>query len=134
MQLLWRNAGKGGTQASIEYLTGGTLRVTLHMVRPFTVEASRHIWLYIPSVGYWMSHPFAIAWDNTTFDSVVNQPRARVAPKVELDHNGEKVAPQTVTLLIRCRRGFTAKLCRKVLAASGKLLVNAWVEGPYVSK
>ena len=134
MQLLWRNAGKGGTRASIQSLSGGTLRVTLQMVRPFRAEAGKHVWIYIPSVGYWMSHPFAVAWDNTPFGADVDQPRMRNQKRTEFHESGERLGPQTVTLLVRRRGGFTAALGRKVMAARGRLLVKTWVEGPYASK
>lgn len=54
--LIHRNA-RGGTKADVQVLPGDAMRVTLRLARPWTFKPGQYIFLTIPSVGLWTSHP-----------------------------------------------------------------------------
>jgi len=116
----------------VEYLPGDVMRVTVQMARPFRAAGGTHIWLYVPAAARWMSHPFAVAWDNMPLDLLVKESRRRTGKESFRDET-EEVKTETVTLLIKRRRGMTRKLGEMALKARGNLIVNAAVEGPYSS-
>lgn len=125
--LVRNNFGRRGiTKAEIEALPGDALRVTLRTSRPWKFHPGQHIYLYIPSIGMWTSHPFSIAWSEESADlaSEKSLPMARQ----------DIFAAQTksTSLIIRRRTGFTDTLYRKAeKSESGPLITNAYVEGPY---
>jgi hypothetical protein len=113
------------------------MRITLTPVRGFRAVGGKYMFLWIPSVARWDSHPFAPAWDNTPLDEDVKP--ARPVDKKKRKGDEEVVAEEvvegkkTVTILVRRRGGFTDKLADKVQTAGGILDINAWVEGPYTN-
>ena len=66
--LLYRNVplpgvrSNGSTRALVELLPGRALRVTLQVARPWRFQPGQHVYLYLPTVGLWTSHPFSVAW------------------------------------------------------------------------
>ena len=133
--LIYRNVGRGGTNADIEVLPGDAMRVTLRLARPWTLKPGQHIFLTIPSVGLWTSHPFTIAWSD-------NPPQHLRPQDLEKGvHTSQTTAqttdtlalPQTsVSLIIRRRAGFTEHLYRKALDTfNHRTSLPALVEGPY---
>lgn len=121
------NFGKRGiTKAEIEALPGDALRVTLRTSRLWKFHPGQHIYLYIPSIGMWTSHPFSLAWSEESTDLAGEKslPMARQ----------DIFAAQTksTSLIIRRRTGFTDTLYKKAeQSKSGPLVTNAYVEGPY---
>ncbi|KAB2575363.1 putative ferric reductase transmembrane component [Lasiodiplodia theobromae] len=110
----------GGTKAEIQALPGDCLRVTLQIARPWKFEPGQHVYIYIPSIGLWTSHPFSLAWSEgeSTWDD-------------EKGGSFSRARKTTMSLLVRRRTGFTDALYKKVQQSSGKLLTSALVEGPY---
>ncbi|CAD6588081.1 MAG: hypothetical protein ASARMPREDX12_003155 [Alectoria sarmentosa] len=133
--LIYRNVGRSGTNADIEVLPGDAMRVTLRLARPWTFKPGQHIFLTIPSVGLWTSHPFSIAWS----DAPPQQLRAHDLEKgVRTSQTSAQtidtlaLPPTSVSLIIRRRAGFTNHLHRKTLATlNHRLSLPALVEGPY---
>lgn len=122
------NVGQGVTHAEVEALPGDALKITLRVVRPWTFKPGQHIYLYMPSVGLWTSHPFSLAWSE------------------ESDHMNEKGLPRAtqdvlnrkttnMSLIIRRRTGFTERMWKRAERSAGnKFVTTAFVEGPYGNK
>ncbi|KAH8705370.1 ferric reductase like transmembrane component-domain-containing protein [Talaromyces proteolyticus] len=109
--ILYRNCGRRLTTAVIEALPDGILRIALRMPRPWTVAPGQHIFLYIPAIGLWTSHPFSVCWSE------------------EGDGREERT---TIYLLVRRRTGFTDTLAQRVKRSTNCVLsMRAIVEGPY---
>ncbi|PYH42917.1 ferric reductase family protein [Aspergillus saccharolyticus JOP 1030-1] len=108
--LLHRNFRPGArTTAYIEPLPGDTLRITLQVARPWRFAPGQHLFLCIPSVGGWTSHPFSVAWAGDT------APEHEKCLKNTLDLPPSS-APAAIALLVRRRTGFTDNLFKRVVA------------------
>ena len=124
IRLIYRNWGPGGSKALVETLPGDALRVTLNMARPWTLKPGQHMFLYVPSVGLWMSHPFSIAWSE--------EQHLAGEKGMSMDRQEMRQAQKTsMSLIVRRRTGFTEKLFQKAQLAKGKMVVTAYAEGPY---
>ena len=142
------------TTATITALpSSSAILVTLRPTRPWTVQPGQHIFLTIPALGLWTSHPFAVAWSSPSPSCA--DPAPSLLPTPDSDYNDpEKALPQsisqedaTISLLIRPRSGFTANLANHATSpisnpintnpsnpttptATSKPL-TALIEGPY---
>lgn len=96
------------------------------MARPWHFLPGQHIFLTIPSVGFWTSHPFSVAWSNE--ESRIDTEKAlSIQNEDPLTNYGT-----SVSLVIRRRNGFTNALFKKAeKSPSGRITLNAAVEGPY---
>ena len=124
--LIRNNTGNGVTKAEVEAMPGDAVRITLRVARPWKFRPGQHIYMYMPSVGLWTSHPFTLAWsqevDGTTGEKVL--------PSSRQDIFGSKTV--NMSLIVRRRTGFTDKMYQKAeLSAGGKFMTTAFVEGPY---
>jgi predicted ferric reductase len=125
-RLLYRNVGRKMTEAHVEALPGDAVRVTIRMTRPWTFKPGQHLYLYIPTIGLWTSHPFTISWSadghRVSFDD----------EKLAVHRQDIYQAEKTMSLIIRARTGFTDSLFKKAVAAPEKAFTTkALVEGPY---
>ena len=98
------------------------------------------MFITIPSVGLWTSHPFSLAWSaesgtaaedpekgEVAVDDVLNKPATTVQTTNVLGFS-----KTVVSAIIRRRDGFTQQLFKKATASpSGRFVANAFVEGPY---
>lgn len=109
-------------------MPGDALRMVVKMARPWTVRPGQHLYLYIPAIGWWTSHPFSVSWSD--------------AEEVITDEKGipmtyqDVIASQktTLSLLVRRRTGFTDKLFQRAQTSIGaSVTFRALVEGPYGS-
>ncbi|EAW09660.1 ferric reductase family protein [Aspergillus clavatus NRRL 1] len=124
--ILYRNCGRKSTAAVVEALPGDAMRITLRMARPWTFKPGQHIYLYIPSIGWWMSHPFSVGWSESE-DTITDE---KGIPMTRQDVFG--VQKTTISLLIRRRTGFTNKLYQRALSApDSRVTLKAFAEGPY---
>jgi predicted ferric reductase len=138
--------GRGRCQAVVEAMPGDALRVTLHTPRPWTYRSGQSLYLSIPSIGWWTSHPFSIAWSDaehglsrsTTVKrsntvKLSEDPEKR--PIVRARAKGEEMEKATYSLVIKARTGFTGKLYDRVVrgdgADAGRMTFDACIEGPY---
>ena len=86
------------------------------------------MFLTMPSVGLWTSHPFSVAWSNDEehFDS---------SEKGGLAMNRQDILAMqktSMSLVIRRRDGFTNALYKKAEnSPEGRVVLNALAEGPY---
>ncbi|TKA30964.1 hypothetical protein B0A50_01932 [Salinomyces thailandicus] len=125
--LIHRNTGNGVTKAEVEALPGDAVRITLRIAKPWRFQPGQHIYMYMPSVGLWTSHPFSLAWS----DDQPAFPHEKPLPTTTMDFSAPRRA-QSMSLIIRRRTGFTDKMFTKAeRSPSGKFLTTAFVEGPY---
>lgn len=61
------------TKINVEALPGNTSRVTITLPRPMHVSPGSHVYLYIPQIAMWMSHPFSVAWTEADSQSAEQQ-------------------------------------------------------------
>ncbi|KAL1964248.1 hypothetical protein VTN77DRAFT_7206 [Rasamsonia byssochlamydoides] len=124
--LLFRNVGKGGTTALVEALPGDTLRVSIRMARPWRFRPGQHLYLYVPSVGLWTSHPFSVAWSEG--QETLSEDKGLVMTRQDM------LSTTTLSLLIRRKKGFTDQLYKRAAnSAFGRVSLKAFAEGPYGS-
>ena len=127
--LVRNNITSGVTKAEVEALPGEAVRITLRIARPWKFQPGQHLYLYIPSVGLWTSHPFTIAWSQ----EVDRWTGEKALPIARPDILGKKST--NMSLVVRRRTGFTDKLWTKAEKVAGnKFMATAFVEGPYGNK
>ncbi|KAF2455767.1 ferric reductase like transmembrane component-domain-containing protein [Lineolata rhizophorae] len=136
--IVYRNVGSGGTKADVEVLPGDALRITLRVARPWRFRPGQHVYLYIPSIGWWTSHPFSLIWseEEMPVEEVAGDIEKGFIPPSTMTTNVASSALEphktTMSLIVRRRTGFTDKLFRAADAKiGGKLTTTALVEGPY---
>ena len=104
------------------------MRVKVRLARPWTFTPGQHAFIYMPFVGWWMSHPFSVAWSDEDVEETLSE-------KDSLPKSNSDVLMQThcnIYFLIRRRTGFTEKLWRKAQKSpDGKFTTHAFLEGPY---
>ncbi|KAF3929139.1 hypothetical protein AA313_de0200097 [Arthrobotrys entomopaga] len=127
--IMYRNVGRRVTNATLTALSTEAVRVTLDMPRPFKFRPGQHVYLYLPTVTGWQSHPFSVAWADESAPLVWDE------KKEDLPRNRQDVyGPQktTVELIVRRRTGATNSMFQKAAKApEGTATVTALVEGPY---
>ncbi|KAL2124391.1 hypothetical protein VTJ04DRAFT_756 [Mycothermus thermophilus] len=126
VRIAYRNFGAGGTRTLVEALPGGACRVTVTMARPWHFRPGQHAYLYMPTIGFWQSHPFTVAWSDEGDQHA--DPGSDKLPLTRKD-----IAKKTtVSFVIRARTGFTSALyVRAASRPDGKLVTRCLVEGPY---
>lgn len=126
--LLWRNCGKQFTTATVEVLPADVARVDVAMARTWKFKAGQYLYLYIPSLGLWTSHPFSVAWTSTD-RADVNEKRSSGDSLNTLIGGPQR---HKMSFLIKGRDGFTKKLLKKARKTTGgSLKVTALAEGPF---
>ncbi|KAF2403670.1 hypothetical protein EJ06DRAFT_287357 [Trichodelitschia bisporula] len=130
VRLIYRNVSGSPTKAEVELLPGDAVRLTLHMPRPWRFAPGQHAYLYIPSIGWWSSHPFTVAWSEDSVSDVEIEKGLSVSTVSRLDVLAPRKA--TISFIIRRRTGFTEKLySRAVREPGGRFVTSAFAEGPY---
>ena len=135
-RLIYRNISlRRSTKVTIEALVGQDIdacRVTIDMARPWRYKPGSHLYIYLPTISFWMNHPFSIAWSETrnTYsldDSDEKLPQRKASVVSATTHQ-----ITTMSLIIAKRTGMTAKLFDKARAsANGTITTYGLVEGPY---
>ncbi|KAF4151417.1 hypothetical protein CNMCM6069_003872 [Aspergillus lentulus] len=121
--ILYRNSSRVLTTAVIEYLPEDLLKIALRLPRPWLVRPGQHLYLCIPSISLWTSHPFSVCWTDT-----LDTPGSTTYT----DENNIKPQPEAIYILVRRRTGFTETLARRVRRSVNQTLsVHALIEGPY---
>ena len=138
VNLVYRNVGRGGTKATIELLPGEAMRITFKLARSWNFRPGQHMYVIIPSVGLWTSHPFTVAWSDV--ETPISKLSLELDPEkgtTESQISDVVLAkrPTYVSAIIRRRTGFTDHLYQKAEKANAwngaKLTLNAFVEGPF---
>ncbi|CAF9932805.1 MAG: hypothetical protein GOMPHAMPRED_006666 [Gomphillus americanus] len=154
--LIYRNVGAGGTQALVEYLPGDAVKVTLTPARPWNFRPGQHIFLTIPSIGLWTTHPFSLAWSASSSrptitllsnldpekatgiyksNSFAKEAQVTISsPQSSTASFFDTATRPTVTAIVRRRTGFTQKLWARIRNTPARQFrARAFVEGPYTS-
>ncbi|KAK4234797.1 ferric reductase like transmembrane component-domain-containing protein [Achaetomium macrosporum] len=125
LRIGYRNLGAGGTKTLVEALPGGACRVTVTMARPWKFKPGQHAYLYMPTIGFWQSHPFTVAWSDEA--DQLDDEKLPVGRQDVL-----AMRKTTVSFIIRGRTGFTGALYSRAAAhPDGKMVTRCLVEGPY---
>lgn len=141
----------GATKLVVQALPGEACRVTFHLPRRVHISPGSHVYAYIPSVAFWMSHPFSVAWveprncvtplaliDNVSKSSQpppTDPSHLEKQPVVDLDeYMNNTQLPTTVSLIVSARQGMTRRLYTRASASPNKTLTTTgYIEGPYAS-
>ncbi|KAJ5780717.1 hypothetical protein N7457_005877 [Penicillium paradoxum] len=127
--LLWRNLSSRPTTATIEVLPGSVARVDVAVARAWRFRPGQHMYLYIPSMGLWTSHPFSVAWTSTS-DSLGLDEKRGSSESLKALTGGSQTT--TMSILIKGQDGFTKKLIQKAEDSSeGRMKAIALAEGPF---
>jgi predicted ferric reductase len=121
--------------ARVEALDGGACRVTFEIGGTWPKTPGCHIYVYFPTLSLWMSHPFSVAWvDSTLQDKSFD---ISETPSLSLDSENDfkpivKTSRTAVSCVIACRTGMTAALYRRARQSpTGTIRLKAFIEGPY---
>ncbi|KZF22225.1 ferric-chelate reductase [Xylona heveae TC161] len=128
VSLVYRNFGQSKTTAMVETLPGDALRITVKLARPFSIVTGHYVYLYMPTVAWWTSHPFSVAWSEEQLDEEDSIQKDEPI----LQRNSLEPRSSYISLIVRRRTGFTDKLFQRAEAGvHGRIHVNALIEGPY---
>ena len=139
--LVYRSLGKTPCTAMIEAVPRDAMRITITSPRPWTYRPGQYIYLTIPSIGLWTSHPFSIAWSSTRGSGLSRQGslNSQISTDRAIEKAGniiEKPGQQTFSLVVRARDGFTKRLLSHTIQHAPAHLghrvpVRVLLEGPY---
>jgi hypothetical protein len=124
-RIVYHNIGRGGTKTLVEALPGNCVRVTVTMARPWTFRPGQHAYLYMPTISFWQSHPFSLAWSEEAEDLT--------GEKLAMNRQDVLSMRKTsMSFVIRARTGMTNTLYQRAAASpEGRLITTCFVEGPY---
>ena len=127
--LLWRNLSSKPTTATVEVLPGSVARVDVAVARAWRFRPGQYMYLYMPCLGLWTSHPFTVAWSSTSESLDVNEKRGSGDSSDALTGGSPTT---TMSVLIKGQDGFTKKLLRKAEdSPEGRIQAMALAEGPF---
>ncbi|ETI28578.1 hypothetical protein G647_01028 [Cladophialophora carrionii CBS 160.54] len=135
--LLYRSVGRGGSKAKIEPLSGGAVKITLHLARPWKYRPGQSLYLTVPSIGLWTAHPFSVAWcgaEDSLSQSISRKSSYNEkAPIVRVqDRDMERATGvESISLIVKKHTGLTRKLWTLAMTGQTSLPITALVEGPY---
>ena len=132
--LAYRNIGWGSwsTKVLVEALPGpdSACRVTFQVQRPWKPEPGCHVYIYLPTISMWMSHPFSIAWYDTNSNRYDKEELPMNQSEVDLALPPRK--SNEISLVIATKSGMTKKLFDKASKApNGQITLSGFLEGPY---
>ena len=128
--LIWRNCGKRCTTATVEALPGSVAKVDVEVSRAWNFRPGQHMYLYMPCLGLWTSHPFTVAWTSTGETSLNLSEKRSSSDSIVALLGGSQTT--TMSILIKGQDGFTKKLLRKAEdSPEGRIQAMALAEGPF---
>jgi predicted ferric reductase len=141
----------GSTNMTVQALPGEACRVTFHLPKQVDIKPGCHVFAYIPSISWWMSHPFSIAW---TENSSKPSPSTAMAAHISDSKSSSPLTPSSlekqsfdldtylnpahtptqVSLIIGAQQGMTRRLYNLANTSPLKTLtIPGYIEGPYGS-
>ncbi|KAJ5131212.1 FAD-binding 8 [Penicillium bovifimosum] len=140
-RLIYLNVSTSGTtKMVVQALPGEACRVTFHLPKRITVQPGCHVFVYIPTISWWMSHPFSIAWAESSTNSTTSSLLPTQTPKyADLEKQTTLPLPPTkpttqISLIISAQKGMTRALYNAANASPTKsLTLPGFIEGPYGS-
>jgi DMSO/TMAO reductase YedYZ heme-binding membrane subunit len=136
IRLLQLNVSTGGTTTmTVQALPGEACRVTFHLPKRIPIQPGCHVFAYIPSISWWMSHPFSIAWaEETSTPTHPLLPQSKTYTDMEKQSPSPTTSKTQVSLIIGAQKGMTRRLYNLANASPSKSLSLAgFIEGPYGS-
>ena len=139
-RILYRNVShkRGLTRVTVEALPGEdtgleACRISLELARPWSYVPGTHAYIYLPSISFWMNHPFSIVWsDSRPTPYLALEADTLPTSKSDLDLPKPTRTTTTIYMVIAKRTGMTATLYNRARAApTGILSLSGLVEGPY---
>ncbi|KAJ5115192.1 hypothetical protein NUU61_000951 [Penicillium alfredii] len=128
--LIWRNCGRRFTTATVEALSGSVARVDVAVSRPWSFRPGQYMYLYMPCLGLWTSHPFTVAWTSSKATSLDLDEKRSSSDSFAALIGGSQTT--TMSVLIKGQDGFTKKLLQKVEESpEGRIKAMALAEGPF---
>ena len=129
LRVLYRNFSlRKMTTATCEALPGDAVRVTIQMARPWKFAPGQHLYLYMPLLALWTSHPFTVSWSEGEQFVQFDEEKLSLHRQDIAHATGEA----KMSLIIRRRTGFTDTLYEKAHdSPDRKFTTRALVEGPY---
>ena len=144
---------RGITMVKVEALPGDACRVTFNLRRSWAIRPGCHVYVYLPRISLWMSHPFSVAWTETRPIDAGASLEKRISSPLPLSSydlselpSPSKKAKQSkfpisiprsetrtsVSLVIAKRTGMTAKLYDRAYAGPNHTIyLRGFLEGPY---
>ena len=142
-RIIYRNIGwRSMTKVTVEALPGAgdghleACRVSFELARPWRYTPGTHAYVYLPSVSFWMNHPFSVAWSDsrpTPYLSLEKEIEAGLpTSRSSLDSPKLERETTTIHLVMAKRTGMTAALYNKARASpTGIITMFGLIEGPY---
>ena len=129
LRLLYRNISlRGMTTATCEALPGDAVRVTIQMARPWKFAPGQHLYLYMPRLALWTSHPFTVSWSEEEQYIKFDEEKLSLH-RQDIVHATGKAK---MSLIIRRRTGFTDALYKKAYSSPDRTFTTrVLAEGPY---
>lgn len=140
LRLLWANVNfRNGqlTYVNVQALPAEACRVTFTLPKHITVRPGSHVFVYLPTISSWQSHPFSVAW----IDEQSEPPTGLTAyegsckdseSQSHLPAPANRKRPTEVSLIVAARSGMTRKLYNKAKAGQlGRINMPGFIEGPY---
>ncbi|KAJ5290072.1 uncharacterized protein N7443_010325 [Penicillium atrosanguineum] len=128
--LIWRNCGKRRTTATVEVLPGSVARVDVDVSRAWNFRPGQYMYLYMPCLGLWTSHPFTVAWKSMNDDYMNMSEKNSSSDSFAALLEGSQTT--TMSILIKGQDGFTKKLLQKAEdSPEGRIKAMALAEGPF---
>jgi len=153
----------GSTNMTVQALPGEACRVTFHLPKTVDIKPGCHVFVYIPSISWWMSHPFSIAWTENSNKSTPStamtqhisdsKARTKLSPSSSISSSPlspsslEKQSfdldtylepahnPTQVSLIVGAQQGMTRRLFNLANNSPLKsLTIPGYIEGPYGSR
>ena len=139
-RIIYRNISmRNLSKVTIEALPGKEVeacRVNIELVRPWNYRPGTHTYLYLPTISFWMNHPFSIAWSDERQTPYLTPGLEKLPSiKADVDLATAELPVRTstnISLIIAKRTGMTAALFNKARARpNGVFTTYGLVEGPY---
>ncbi|CAG7975961.1 unnamed protein product [Penicillium salamii] len=132
IRLLHLNVSTGGTTTmTVQALPGEACRVTFHLPKRIPIQPGCHVFVYIPKISWWMSHPFSIAWaEDTSTPQIQSSKYADLEKQITLP----SATKSQISLIIGAQKGMTRTLFNIANASPSKSIsLPGFIEGPYGS-
>ena len=139
-RIIYRNVSRqrGLTRIIVEAMPGDSTgieacRLSVEVARPWAYTPGTHAYIYLPSLSFWMNHPFSIAWSDTRPTPYLALEAEKLpTSKSDLDLPEPSRTATTIYMVIAKRTGMTASLYDRARAApTGTISLAGLVEGPY---
>ncbi|OJJ42263.1 hypothetical protein ASPZODRAFT_2122587 [Penicilliopsis zonata CBS 506.65] len=124
------------TVLTVQALPFEACKVTVRLPRRIHLPPGCHIYLYLPALSWWMSHPFSVAWvqPGKSNQDDIELGHAATPEEVSCSIDATDKSTTTLVLVIAARAGMTRKLYDRARACPDRLWhPSGLLEGPYAT-